>query len=445
MNSNAVFVAAVIERDTWNSSVSLVGHENTIQVAAYNPRLFRRDKTVPLPSVSPAKRTNYNESPSKQSQVNGSVDGDEDAAEEAANVYSVVALGADDRSISIWRTTDSRPLVVAKEAFDRQILDLSWSSDGKSIWACSADGSIAVLDFSDPEPDGMMGIGSRRKGEMDGLTTAEETKEYLKLFDFPWPPPLEANHMHMQQTNGYLPNARPHYQMDSYAPQPHYGHPVSAPYNISQGGSVMPPLVRPNYLTPTPSSMSTGGGSGGVAPPPINQAQKITLTKSGKKRIQPTFLGGGAGIITSSSSMPPPPVTSSSHAGLDGRMEWAPEGGHGSSSNRHAHMQPGSSSRQHTIPSSSYPPDYGYPLAPGARLPGSGEPRVLAQPPNATSPRRYSSATGSGHIPGLELPPLRTHVSAGLPGELVFEARNSDDSSGELILQEARCCADYLC
>lgn len=51
----------------------------------------------------------------------------------------------------------------------------------------------------------------------------------------------------------------------------------------------------------------------------------------------------------------------------------------------------------------------------------------------STSPRRQGSGMGgfgsSGHIPGLELPPLRTHVSAGIPGELVFEARNSDDSS----------------
>ena len=430
MNSNAVFVAAIVERDTWNSSVSLVGHENTIQVASYNPRLFRRNQNVPLPSVSPTKRstTNFNDSPSKRSLLNGSVDGDEDAAEEAANVFSVVALGADDRSISIWRTTDARPLVVAKEAFDRQILDLSWSADGRSLWACSADGSIAVLDFSDPEPDGMMGIGSRRKGEMEGLTTAEETKAYLSLFDFPWPPPLEANHMHMQQSNGYQQNARSHYQMDSYAPEPHHGRSFPSSYNTSQGshgGPGMPSPVRPNYLTSLPSSMSTA--SAGVPPPPINQAQKVTLTKSGKKRIQPTFLGGGAGVTTSSGAMPPPSMTQS-NAGIDRRMEWAPDGSQG----RHGHSSQSVSSRHHApAPAGAYPADYGYQLAPGSRMPGSGEPRVLAQPPNLASPRRHSSAGFGVHIPGLELPPLRTHVSAGMPGELVFEARNSDDSSSE--------------
>jgi protein HIRA/HIR1 len=431
MNNNAVFVAAVVERDTWSSSVSLVGHENTIQVASYNPRLFRRDPTVALPSISPTKRLtiNVNESPSKRSLVNGSVDGDEDAAEEAANVYSVVALGADDRSISIWRTTDTRPLVVAKEAFDRQILDLSWSADGRSVWACSSDGSIAVLDFSDPEPDGMMG--RRRKGEMEGLTTAEETKAYLSLFEFPWPPPLEANHMHMHGTKGYQQNAQPYYQMDSYAPEPHhhrtlppsvYNAPTPLPY--SQGNSGMPPLVRPSYNSPSHPAMSASG----VPPPPINQAQKVTLTKSGKKRIQPTFLGGGAGIVTSSGAMPPPP---SSNAGPDGGMEWAPDAGHGSS--RHGYSQPGTS-RQHASDSADrYSGEYGYQLPSGSRVPGSGEARILAPQPNV-SPRRHSTSGSygpSGHIPGLDLPSLRTHVSVGLPGDLVFEARNSDDSSGE--------------
>ena len=43
-----------------------------------------------------------------------------------SNICSVVALGADDRSVSVWQTKSARPLIVAKEVFERQILDLSW-------------------------------------------------------------------------------------------------------------------------------------------------------------------------------------------------------------------------------------------------------------------------------------------------------------------------------
>lgn len=43
-----------------------------------------------------------------------------------SNICSVVALGGDDRSVSVWQTKSARPLIVAKEVFERQILDLSW-------------------------------------------------------------------------------------------------------------------------------------------------------------------------------------------------------------------------------------------------------------------------------------------------------------------------------
>ena len=42
------------------------------------------------------------------------------------NIYSVVALGADDRSASVWQTESARPPIVAKEVSERKIMDLSW-------------------------------------------------------------------------------------------------------------------------------------------------------------------------------------------------------------------------------------------------------------------------------------------------------------------------------
>lgn len=42
------------------------------------------------------------------------------------NAQSMVALGGDDNSISIWRNVWKKPLVVLKDLFERQILDLCW-------------------------------------------------------------------------------------------------------------------------------------------------------------------------------------------------------------------------------------------------------------------------------------------------------------------------------
>ncbi|KAK8853078.1 hypothetical protein IAR55_003779 [Kwoniella newhampshirensis] len=111
-----VFVAAVIDRDSWSSDISFVGHENTIQVAAFNPRLFFRK-------------------------------GDEPGR---ATASCMLALGANDFSISIWRNSLHKPPVVFKEIFGRDLLDLCWSNDGFHLYGSSADGSICAISF-DPE------------------------------------------------------------------------------------------------------------------------------------------------------------------------------------------------------------------------------------------------------------------------------------------------------
>ncbi|WWC91557.1 uncharacterized protein L201_006503 [Kwoniella dendrophila CBS 6074] len=112
-----VFVAAVIDREGWNSDISFVGHENTIQVAAFNPRLFFRKEDEPG----------------------------------RATASCMLALGANDFSISIWRNTLHKPLVVLKDLFGRDLLDMCWSTNGYNLYACSADGSICAVSFDPAE------------------------------------------------------------------------------------------------------------------------------------------------------------------------------------------------------------------------------------------------------------------------------------------------------
>ncbi|KZT08028.1 WD40 repeat-like protein [Laetiporus sulphureus 93-53] len=147
-NEGYVFIAAVIARNTWTSEISLVGHENTVEVAAYNPHIFLRDPSLPVI---------------------------------ASNICSVVALGADDRAVSVWQTKSARPMIVAKEVFERQIMDLSWSKDGLTLYAVSSDGTLAVFDF---DPD-----------ELEGIAPESAQEQYLKKFGFV-PPPLPEGYSH---------------------------------------------------------------------------------------------------------------------------------------------------------------------------------------------------------------------------------------------------------
>ncbi|KAJ3747975.1 histone transcription regulator 1 [Lentinula detonsa] len=159
-NKGFVFIAAVITRGTWTSDISLVGHENTVEVAAYNPHIFLRNPAAPVAT---------------------------------SNICSVVALGADDRSVSVWQTKSARPLIVAKEVFDRQIMDLSWSWDGMTLYAASSDGTIAVFAFE--------------QDELEGIAPHSVQEQYLSKFGF-IPPPLPEGYSHVSSSSHNLTEVR---------------------------------------------------------------------------------------------------------------------------------------------------------------------------------------------------------------------------------------------
>lgn len=87
-----IFVAAVVERTTWTSNTSLVGHSDVVEVAAFNPKVFLRDPTQPPVG---------------------------------ANLCTVLAL-CSRSNLSVWITRKNSPIVVFREVFDRDILDVSW-------------------------------------------------------------------------------------------------------------------------------------------------------------------------------------------------------------------------------------------------------------------------------------------------------------------------------
>ncbi|KAH9849560.1 WD40 repeat-like protein [Lenzites betulinus] len=219
-NEGYVFIAAVIARNSWTSEISLVGHENTVEVAAYNPHIFLRD---PSQAVT------------------------------APNICSVVALGADDRAVSVWQTKAPRPLIVAKDVFERQIMDLSWSKDGLSLYAVSSDGTMAVFSFD--------------VTELEGIAPLSAQDHYLKRFGFVPPP---------------LPNG--------------FSHQIPPDAAKAQNSRITPP--------PSPRSQNQEFGSATPAPARAGGEQINTLIakRKPKKRIQPTFAGSLSGAVPSSST-----------------------------------------------------------------------------------------------------------------------------------------------
>ncbi|KAJ3246145.1 HIR complex subunit [Chytriomyces hyalinus] len=116
-------VSPIVNRDTWISDVSLVGHQAPIEVAAFNPVTFE----IEIPDE----------------------EGEEGATKRV--VSSVCAIAGQDRSVSIWWTARPFSAASALDVFQHTVLDLSWSSDGYTLYACSYDGTVSAFTFSSVE------------------------------------------------------------------------------------------------------------------------------------------------------------------------------------------------------------------------------------------------------------------------------------------------------
>ncbi|KLT43237.1 WD40 repeat-like protein [Cutaneotrichosporon oleaginosum] len=230
-----VFVAAVIEREGWQSDISFVGHENTIQVAAFNPRLFFRIGDEP-------------------SRVNASC---------------MVALGADDFSVSIWRNTMHKPLTVIRDIFNRAILDLCWSNDGLSLYGCSADGTIMAVSF--------------RIEEFPELGLPEMTQ--MILDEYKYKPARKRKALTLGPSSSFAAPA-PGGEEKVNMLQPRKGKPK--PRKINLHGTMAGGAVGANGRSSSSMSM---GGSGGRAP---LQRPEDNIGRSPQRPVLHTEPRGGA-------------------------------------------------------------------------------------------------------------------------------------------------------
>lgn len=117
--NNCGSVAQIIEREGWTADKDYVGHRKAVTCIRFNQNLLRT-----------ATRK-----------------GDK----EKESIFSCLAVGSRDRSVSVWLTSAKRPLVVVHDLFDDSVMDLSWSSCGRWLLACSWDGSVACIEFEKHE------------------------------------------------------------------------------------------------------------------------------------------------------------------------------------------------------------------------------------------------------------------------------------------------------
>ncbi|ORE08918.1 WD40 repeat-like protein [Rhizopus microsporus var. microsporus] len=241
-------VAAIVSRDDWNADISLVGHKLPVEVTCFNPKMFYM---------------------SDDNEANGPGE---------KSVSSICALGSQDRSISIWVTKFSKPICVAADIFDNNVYDLAWSPDGKCLFACSQDGTVACLQFeeelSDVVPENIVVKRLERYGYGKDQTQLLETPIQLEL----------------EQTTDTEPALPPRVAdlMDG---------------NASIGNQDTPMIEAPP-LTPAPPNITNISSS--TSQQPTILEQKVSITKDGKKRIQPISLNMRTSTMHSPSTVQAP-------------------------------------------------------------------------------------------------------------------------------------------
>ncbi|KAF5937635.1 hypothetical protein HYC85_025141 [Camellia sinensis] len=128
--------APVLERGEWSATFDFLGHNAPVIVVKFNHSMFTR-------SLSNAQEV-------KAAPV-GWTNGTSKTEENEPLPYNVIAIGSQDRTITVWTTASPRPLFVAKHFFTQSVVDLSWSPDGYSLLSCSLDGTVATFHFEEKE------------------------------------------------------------------------------------------------------------------------------------------------------------------------------------------------------------------------------------------------------------------------------------------------------
>lgn len=217
----------------------------------------------------------------------------------APPAVTVIACAGQDKALSVWNTSSPRPFVVSQEIAAKSISDLAWSPDGETIYMTSLDGTIVTCMF-DPGELGYpvpltnndkslakYGAG-RRVGIVEG-TDALKLEENSKAGEIKGAQGRMGELMG-DATQSALTNG------DSAKPTTHaLTNGTATPINGVNGDS--------QTIETTPAQ-----------PPDPHIAkidklkQRVTITKDGKKRIQPLLVSSASGV--GESSLPKPQLMS---------------------------------------------------------------------------------------------------------------------------------------
>lgn len=254
-----VSAIAIINRGTWDGDTALIGHEGPVEVCAFSPRL-------------------YGYEPVNRSLPEGHV----------APHTTVIACGGADKCLSIWTTSNPRPLVVQQDVAGKPISDITWSPDGQTVFATALDGTILTVMF---EP-----------GELGYARPIEENDRSLSKFGtsrkgLGFPETTDALLLEEMSKAGELKGVEG--RMGALMGDLHSSQPAAAASIATTNGAT----TTENVVNGPETTIN--GHAAAKTQDDQNQAKlerlknRVEITKDGKKRIRPLLVSGAGGAESS--------------------------------------------------------------------------------------------------------------------------------------------------
>lgn len=262
---------AIINRGRWDSEITLIGHEGPVEVASFSPRL-------------------YSEKPHAG-------DNTDNSGFSTQPLMTVIACAGQDKALTVWNTSTSRPLVIVQDLASKSISDLTWSPDGLTLFATSLDGSVVAVVFEpgdlgyvariEENEKALAKFGASRKGvgvieDVAGLLLEEKSKAGERRgAEGRMGALMGDSHLEKSSTiNG------------------------SSPAKATTNGNATPSAAASTNAVSTPVPAETNGTAAAAdttAEKLEKLKQRVTITKEGRKRVAPMLVSSSG---TGQSSLP---------------------------------------------------------------------------------------------------------------------------------------------
>jgi protein HIRA/HIR1 len=265
---------AIINRGLWDSDITLIGHEAPVEVCTFSPRLF---------SHSPLNATNTDSS-----------------GFSTHPLVTVIACAGQDKALTIWNTSTSRPLVVVQDLASKSVSDLAWTPDGQTLFATSLDGTVVTIIFEpgdlgfvarlEENDKALQKFGAGRKGagvleDVGGLRLEERSKAgESRAAEGRMGALMGDASSNPAPPNGQVTNGNGNAASGTSAPS------TSAPAPMVNGWLAKLPEQPP---PPQPADANASRVEA--------MKQRVTITKEGRKRVAPLLVSSSG---TGQSSLP---------------------------------------------------------------------------------------------------------------------------------------------